>query len=201
MAIRIVIALILSLLSAPVTSPLAGATVSEPTVVEPAAIAAAPEPEVTETRVVGIDNDPARSAEAQDVIDRFAEVGLDLPPVTIQFHESTAACLGYDGIIRYVDPAPVIEICSDRPYVMPHELAHAWVDANLTDTAKAVYVEQWSLASWDGADDWNDRGTEHAAFVIQQNLTASPATMSRTWRERAEAFEMLTGLASPLTQS
>ena len=203
MAIRIVIALILSLLSAPLASPLtsppAGATGSETTVVEPAAIATSPELAVTEIRVVGIDNDPVRSAEAQAVIDRFAEVGLELPPVTIQFHESTTACFGYDGLIRYVEPVPVIEICSDRPYVLPHELAHAWVDANLADAAKAAYVESWGLASWDGDEDWNDRGTEHAAFVIQQNLTASPATMSRTWRERAEAFEMLTGLASPLT--
>jgi hypothetical protein len=59
---------------------------------------------------------------------------------------------------------------------------------------------RWGLASWDGADDdWDDRGTEHAAFVIQQNITATSPRMTRTWLERAEAFESLTGVESPLT--
>ncbi len=72
--------------------------------------------------------------------------------------------------------------------------------ANLSNEAKADYVERWDLASWDGAsDDWNDRGTEHAAFVIQQNITADSPRMTRTWQERAEAFEMLTGVESPLS--
>lgn len=199
MALRIILALVLSALASPLES--AG---TEPATTEPATTVAvsavSPEPTWVGPRLVGLDNDPARSAAAQDVIARFAEAGLELPTVTIEFHDSTTACNGHDGLIRYLEPAPIIEICSDLPYVLPHELAHAWVDANLNDDTKAAYVEQWDLASWDGADDgWNDRGTEHAAFVIQQNVTVDSPRMTRTWRQRAEAFEMLTGVQSPLT--
>jgi len=190
MALRIVLALVLTALAAPFGS---SGTESTVAVVSPA-------PTWSGVRVLGLENDPARSAEAQQVVTRFAEAGLELPTVTIEFHESTGACNGHDGFIRYTRPAPAISICSDRPYVLPHELAHAWVDANLTDAARADYVERWGLASWDGAnEDWNDRGTEHAAFAIQQNITAASPPMTRTWRERAEAFEMLTGVESPLS--
>lgn len=195
MAPRIIIALVLSIVATP--SPVPGPP--EPVDTAAPATMAAAEPTWTGVRVVGLENDPVRSAEAANVIERFAEVGLELPTVTVEFHESTSACNGHDGFIRYRQPAPAIAICSDRPYVLPHELAHAWVDANVSDAEKADYVERWGLASWnDAGDDWNDRGTEHAAFVIQQNLTAASPRMTTTWRERAEAFEMLTGLASPL---
>lgn len=198
MAPRIVIAFVLTFLAPPAES---GVTLSAAlSSADVTRAEASPEPTWVGPRLVGLDNDPDRRSEAQQVIDRFAEVGLELPTVTIEFHESTTPCNGYDGLIRYVEPAPVIAICSDRPYVLPHELAHAWIDANLSDGEKAGYVERWGLASWDGAEDgWNDRGTEHAAFVIQQNISAAPSRMTRTWRERAEAFETLTGVESPLT--
>ncbi len=48
-----------------------------------------------------------------------------LPPTTIEFHQTMANCRGHDGFIRYLDRVPVIDICSDRAYVLPHELAHA----------------------------------------------------------------------------
>jgi hypothetical protein len=158
-------------------------------------------PETTEhmQEIIGLDTDPIRLAETEASIARFADAGLDLPAVTIEFHQNGAPCNGHDGFIRYVEPILVINICSDRPYVLPHELAHAWVDANVSEEAKAEYSEAWGLASWnDKSDDWNDRGTEHAAFVVQQNLTASPRRLTGTWQERADAFEQLTGQPSPL---
>ena len=202
MALRIVLALALVFfaLAVPFGSSGAESTGHEPTATAPSTPAASPEPTWLGAQLVGLDSDPARSAEAQDVIARFADVGLELPTVTIEFHDSTTPCNGHDGFIRYVEPAPVISICSDLAYVVPHELAHAWVDANLSDAAKVDYVERWDLASWDGAnDDWNDRGTEDAAFVIQQNISATSPRMTRTWQERAEAFELLTGVESPLS--
>lgn len=190
MARRIILALLLSLL--------AGSTqVSAADLTEPAS-----EPSWTGVRLIGLENDPALSSAVDVVIARFSEVGLVLPAVTVEFHDSTAPCNGYDGFILYAEPAPVISICSERPYVLVHELAHAWVDANLTEEAKAAYVEHWGLASWDAKQDaWNDRGTEHAAFTIQQNLMTTPNRMTSTWIERAEAFEILTGIESPLSST
>ena len=195
MASRTALILLLLLLpSAPPVTELAEGESSE--LVAPA-IDGAEGPAWEGVRFIG--GDEARVAAAKSVVERFAEAGLELPTVSVEFHETTEPCNGYDGFVRYEAPAPVITICSDRPYVLPHELAHAWIDENLTAEAKADYVEHWGLASWnDKSDEWNDRGTEHAAFAIQQNLTAAPPRMTRTWTERAEAYQMLTGLASPL---
>ncbi len=191
MAIRIIVALVLTALAVSVGVP----------ELDPSATTTSPEPAWSGVSVVGLENDSALSIDVDVAVARFAEVGLELPAVTVEFHDSAAPCNGHDGLIRFSGPAPVISICSDRPYVLSHELAHAWVDANLTEEAKAAYVEHWGLASWDSKqDDWNDRGTEHAAFTIQQNLMATPHRMTSTWIERAEAFEILTGIESPLSR-
>lgn len=135
----------------------------------------------------------------QEAVATFSAIGLELPSLRFEFHESTDGCAGHDGFIRYDDTIALISICSDRPYVLLHELAHAWVDARLDASGRAAYVEAWGLESWNDRDhDWADRGTEHAAFIIQQNLTASPGRLTATWLERIAAFEMLTGVDSPL---
>lgn len=168
---------------------------SFPSTGEPASLPIAVEP----IQILGLEAEPARQREALRVIERFDDVGLELPNIVVEFHDTTTPCNGHDGFIRYVEPVATVSICSDRPYVLPHELAHAWVDAHVTDEAKADYVARWGLSSWnDKSDDWDDRGTEHAAFVIQQNLTAAPMRLTNTWLERADAFEEITGLASPL---
>ncbi len=206
MALRIILALILSAIAFPTDAPgapsigFASPTGAQSTTRRLSTAAASHSPTWTGPQLVGLDNDPDRSATAQGVIDRFAEVGLELPMVTIEYYEATDPCNGHDGLIRFAGPTPAISICSDLAYVLPHELAHAWVYVNLSEVDKADYVKRWDLASWDGtSDDWSDRGTEHAAFVIQQNLKTTAPRMTSTWRERVEAFEMLTGVESPLS--
>lgn len=144
--------------------------------------------------------DQARHDEATAIIERFAAVGLDLPPVAIVFSDDPTDCRGHDGLIHYDQSPLVVSICSELSYVLPHELAHAWVHHHLDEAERSNYVAAWGLASWDDPDsDWNERGTEHAAFIIQQNVTRSAAPASSASRDRMAAFEMLTGIPSPLT--
>ena len=66
---------------------------------------------------------------------------------------------------------------------------------------RARYLEARGLTNWsDRSRPWGERGTEDAAFIVQQNLrdVAPRTTVSPTWTERIAAFELLTGSVSPL---
>ena len=90
-------------------------------------------------------------------------------------------------------------ICSDLQFVPTHELAQAWTAANLSDADRAGLFEARGLSNWNDPDAaWEDRGAEQAAFMIQQNLTATnPSLASATWIDRIEAYELVTGQRSP----
>ena len=92
-----------------------------------------------------------------------------------------------------------IDVCSDLDFVVPHELAHAWAAANLDDDDRARYVDARGLTNWaDTRVPWEERGTEDAAFMIQQNLRAIDLDVSSAaWSERIRAYEVLTGMTSP----
>ena len=116
------------------------------------------------------------------------------------FFDDKTECGGHYGLFQEGFTPWRILICSDLPFVLPHELGHAWAGANLTDLDRDRYSRARGLTNWNDHDtSWEQRGTEDAAFILQQNLTASNVSMrSSTWSERAEAFELLTGRVSPL---
>ena len=66
----------------------------------------------------------------------------------------------------------------------------------MTSTCELVGPATWS----DHSVPWAQRGVEDAAFVVQQNLraVAPTALASATWADRIAAFELLTGMPSPL---
>ena len=135
-----------------------------------------------------------------DAVARFRSVGLRLPAVEIRFHADKAECDGHLGLFqRGFTPWRVL-VCSDLAFVLTHELAHAWEAANLDDDERERYVEARGMPTWDDHDaDWNERGIEDAAFIVQQNLTAKdPNLDSPAWKERTAAYELLTGSSSPL---
>lgn len=131
---------------------------------------------------------------------RFASNELRLPELEVHFHESFDACDGHLGLFRAsVEPA-AIHICSDLDFVLTHELAHAWTSHNLDSDDRRRYLDHRGLAVWnDTSTPWKHRGTEDAAFIIQQNLmTEAAPPRSPTWSERIEAYQVLTGQVSPL---
>jgi hypothetical protein len=139
-------------------------------------------------------------AALNDALADFRAAGLELPNAAIAFSDDEVACKGHPGIFdQRVEPWR-ITICSDLDFVIAHELAHAWAAANLDDTDRSRYTAARGLTNWADHDTpWNERATEDAAFIIQQNLTMEQVPLSSpTWLERIDAYELLTGRRSPL---
>ena len=132
---------------------------------------------------------------------RFADGNLTLPDLNVRFSDDPAAdCYGYLGTFDAATTPWTITICSDLAFVPTHELAHAWLDANVDVQTRDRYLRARRIERWDDKhDDWSERGVEDAAFVIQQNLMITPPTpLSSEWQDRANAYELLTGNTAPL---
>jgi len=142
-------------------------------------------------------NEEARLASAVELFDKN---GLSLPSTDVHFFDDKSSCRGHYGLFETSVEPWRIRICSDLAFVLPHELAHAWAEANVSDTDRIAYFSFRGLTNWNDKDvAWDERGTEDAAFMIQQNIMSNgPVVMSRSMREKAKAYELLTGLRSPL---
>lgn len=144
------------------------------------------------------------AADGQERVDRalerFRAAGLRLPSVEIVFHADTGPCRGHDGLFRAGFDPWLLLVCSEAEFVLTHELAHAWEAANLDDVDRDAYLAHRGLGAWWGSDlEWEERGVEDAAFMLQQNLMMRPARPdSDRWIERSAAYEELTGLPSPV---
>jgi len=135
--------------------------------------------------------------------DRFRAAGLAVPTSAVIFGDGLQACGGFDG--RYYPNADEIVICvADSASTMVlrtvvlHELAHAWTEHNLSDAARARFVELRGARSWNAAKDrWSERATEHAAVVMAWGLldvVVQPRPIGDTSRGGlAQAFRVLTG--------
>lgn len=142
-------------------------------------------------------------------LDHFAAAGLAVTSVRFVFHPETSGCRFRRGLY---DPATdTVEICTMHLETLVHELAHAWVDSNLTEGDKTEFLEHRGLDSWrDHSRPWAERGTEHAATVIAWGVGAGPELImwvdaggtpqrrllmipDSTAPELAEAYLMLTG--------
>ncbi len=143
---------------------------------------------------------PAQQQWLGESAELFATNGLALPALEVFFFDDGAECGGHKGTYRRNTSPAQIRICSAEPFVLPHELAHAWEAENVTDEIRAVYMVERELSTWsDRGYEWNERGVEDAAFVLQQNLTTTKvSSASSTWQERIAAYEVLTGQPSPL---
>ena len=142
---------------------------------------------------------PDQEQRVAAALDSFERAGLTLPSVAITFVDDAGRCRGNDG---WFEPGPPMEltVCSDLAYVVTHELAHAWIEANLDGDEEAAYTEARGLEAWnDKGLDWHERGIEDAAFVMQQNLMITRVVAcTDLWLGRAAAFELLTSATSPL---
>ena len=190
---RLLLALSTLTMLAALVSGVAGSVSSEPGHAPPLA-AGPPSIEIT------VGASPARQILLDETIAAYRSSGLELPSLEVRFFDDAADCKGHHGLfIERTDPKQVL-VCSELAFVLPHEFAHAWVSVNLNDDERGRYVRFRGLLTWDDPSaDWDDRGTEDAAFIIQQNLMATnPSLASTTWTERIAAYEFLTGRVSPL---
>lgn len=130
----------------------------------------------------------------------FDAAGLELPTVEVVFSDDERDCYGHYGLFQAARDLWRIKICSELAFVPVHELAHAWIEANVDEPTREAYIELRSKPTWNSIQyDWNERGVEDAAFVIQQNLMTRPrCDLTDEWERRATAFEFLVDAPSPL---
>jgi hypothetical protein len=143
---------------------------------------------------------PTQVAVIHTAAQRFADANLILPDLTIRFGDDPADCFGHLAIFDVATTPWTITICSDLAFVLTHELAHAWLDSNMSGPTREQYLSLRDKANWDDKHaEWSDRGVEDAAFVIQQNLMITPRSpLSEEWQTRLEAYELLTDQTTPL---
>ena len=127
---------------------------------------------------------PLLTGTQQDLLEfglsRFAEHGLALPTVHVEFYPTVADCKGHKG--SYTKQTRTVRMCTLDKTTMLHELAHAWANLNLSDVERAAFAAHRGLVAWnDQGDPWHDRGTEHAAEIVAWALTDKPNAIRSTF--------------------
>jgi hypothetical protein len=138
-------------------------------------------------------------------VNRFASVGLPLPPLEIRFHATEDGCAGRLGL--YDDG--VVDVCRHLTDLwaareLMHELAHGWLDANSTDDIRNGFLELRGLETWnDPVADWEQRGYEQAAEIMawaigdQSGGIYAPSFPDHGTERLAVAYRALTGDGLP----
>ena len=157
----------------------------------------------TETRITG--GTAAQQAVARWAVGRFTANELDLPSLQVRFHEDRIGCDGRSGIYRN----GAADICGVHVNwisrrALLHEMAHAWVEANVSADLEARFLRLRQLETWDDYDvEWEARGTEHAAEIIswaldgQQTGIRQASIPRNDPAELAAGYELLTGHPLP----
>jgi hypothetical protein len=161
----------------------------------------------TETRIIG--GTPAQQVMARWAVGRFTESGMNLPSLEVRFHRASTSCGGRMGSYRDGEA----DICGTHVNSMSrrtllHEMAHAWVDANVSADLEARFLRLRQLETWnDHAVDWEERGTEHAAEIISWALngqgtgTERPSIPRNDPEQLATAYALLTGHPLPTSSA
>ena len=142
---------------------------------------------------------------------RFEQAGLELPPISIAFHDDKEPCHGNIGFFRSGSPA-LIDICGfnwDRfvpaaKHTLLHELGHAWTQQTLTDEAREAFLTLRDLPTWgDDRFEWSEQGSEQAAEIIAWALIDQDVQLSignASPEALAQAYVRLTG-SLPMTRA
>ena len=82
-----------------------------------------------------------------------------------------------------------------------HEMGHAWIDENVTDSVRERFLEMRGLRAWNETTvPWDDRGYEHGAEIIAWGLGnryMAPSIPDRDPARLAAGFELLTATPVP----
>jgi hypothetical protein len=103
----------------------------------------------------------------------FGDAGLQLPRLVVRGSANRADCSDHEGVHRRHGEESEIVLCSSptstwERRVVAHELAHAWVAAEVTSDRRAAFREVRGWQVWRDYElaDWRDNGTEQAAEII-----------------------------------
>ena len=152
----------------------------------------------------------ARQVEhAEWALTRFEAAGLELPSLTIVFHDDYQSCGMREGVLRIAGEDVTIHECQNDPSrsrrSLLHELAHAWdhVGGSIDADTRTDFLTLRGLRSWDDDDlPWNQRGEEQTAEIIAWGLMHQPAPIPTSVGDHgaqdsvslATAFILLTGI-------
>ena len=151
--------------------------------------------------------DPEQRLTAEQALAQFDDLGLDLPPLVIEYSESREPCKGAAGLHyppgRGPNGAPpeasYVVICNQSRIVLLHELGHAWDYHNLTDDTRQRLLDHWGLERWRDLDDpWEQRGVEAAAETIALTLFLTRPTTRAGTLDYVCSFPVLTGRPLPV---
>lgn len=143
--------------------------------------------------------EPGQQQMVERALDRYAEAGLDLPPLVIRFPgRDLSLCDGSQGRV-YLDHDPIeIRMCWNSEFVLLHELAHVWEAHNVAVAKHEPFMAMRDgVVSWAGLDvAWDELGREQAANVIAWGLLEDPHPIPRTYPNDPDsmlaAFRFLT---------
>jgi hypothetical protein len=131
---------------------------------------------------------------------------LSLPALEVRFHEGRDACRGHTGY--YLDG--VVEVCREHTNLwasreLLHEMAHGWLDANLSPVERARFVRLRQLSTWNDLDvAWDERGYEHGAEIMawaigdQAGGIYTPSIPDNEVSQLSVAYRQLTGDPMPV---
>ncbi len=138
-------------------------------------LALAAAPASSATTVVGGTSENTRDVEW--AVAQFADAGLKLPSVVVEFHADDAGCDGYDGVFRGGQDPFRLDICTANRYIILHEFAHAWDRHNMTDEMGQEFMELRGLTVWNGSGSWK----------ASRSLISSPARPIRRSASKASS--------------
>jgi len=143
--------------------------------------------------------DEAAGAAIAAAVEAFEGVGMHLPELAIFVHDSHDGCNGHPGVYSKGGDMNRIDICWVHPFIIRHELAHAWEHFNVDDATRREFLELTGMAAWNPGTAHHTRGIERAANIIARGLESRPIQSMHRNRHAEELalFELLTGLASP----
>jgi len=160
----------ISFATAPITEAPQGAASKRTDVVVTAEIAPIqPLPELPDTdiiegvRVVAEDTAPIDTA-----VQAFEDAGWPLTNLEIRVGGEDG-CGGHAGVHSVSKGHEVVEICTNAPFVLLHELGHVWSALYMDDERRQEWLQLRGLSSWSDAD-YYERGTEQAADIIAFGL-------------------------------
>ena len=144
--------------------------------------------------------DASFEAVIESAMERFDNIGLDLPPLRIHVHPTPAGCQGYLGAYGQHGDPERIDLCTTAKFYVLHELAHAWEQHTISDETRNIVLAQSGLSTWhDRQLPWLHSGAEVAANTIAFGLLDLPLTEidAEFFETQLDRFRLLTGTNSP----
>ena len=144
-------------------------------------------------------------------LSRYRAAGLELPSLTVVFHDDYESCGMREGVLRISGDEIVVHECESDPArsrrSLLHELAHAWDRFGpLEDDVRREFLAMRGLGAWSDHElKWSQRGEEQAAEIIAWGLMHLPAPIPTSVGADgdqapdllADAFMLLTGRPPP----